>query len=45
MPIKLATFTRMCNLTKESDQMRVVISANNEAKAQLAKLFFEVKIN
>ena len=25
--------------------MRVQISANNEAKAQLAKLYFEVKIN
>ena len=34
-----------CYLIKEIEQMRVGISANNEAKAQLAKLYFEVKIN
>ena len=34
----------MCYLIKETNQMRVGISANNEDKAQLAKLYFEVKI-
>ena len=35
----------MCYLIKEIDHMRVGISANNETKAQLAKLYFEVQIN
>ena len=43
--IKLTRFTTMCYLIKETDQMRVGISANNETKAQLAKLYFEVQIN
>ena len=43
--IKLTRFTTMYYLIKEIDQMRVGISANNEANAQLAKLNFEVQIN
>ena len=35
----------MCFLIKETDQMRAGISANNEAKAQLVKLYFEVKLH
>ena len=33
-----------CYLIKEIEQMRVGISANDKAKAQLAKLYFEAKI-
>ena len=45
MHIKLARITALCYLIKEKDQMKVGISANNEAKVQLAKYYFEVKIN
>ena len=41
----LGVLQMQCYLIKEIEQMRVGISANNEAKAQLAKLYFEVKIN
>ena len=36
MHIKLARITALCYLIKEKDQMKVGISANNEAKVQLA---------
>ena len=43
--IKLTRCTTMCFLIKETDYVRVGISANNETKPQLAKLYFEVQIN
>jgi hypothetical protein len=45
MHIKLARITTLSYLIKEADQMKVGISANNEAKVQIAKYYFEVKIN
>ena len=45
MNIELARCTTMCDLIKEIHQMRVRKSANDEAKVQLAKLYFQVKIN
>ena len=45
MHIKLASITALCYLIKKTDQMKVGISANNEAKVHLAKYYFEVKIN
>ena len=45
MHIKLARITALCYLIKETDQMKVGISANNGAKVQLARYYFEVKIN
>jgi hypothetical protein len=41
MHIKLARISALCYLIKETDQMKVGISANNEAKVQLAKHYFE----
>ena len=43
--IKLTRCTTMFYLIKETYQVRVGISANNETKEKLAKLYFEVQIN
>ena len=44
MHIKLARIFALCYLIEETDHMKVGISGNNEAKVQLAKHYFEVKI-
>jgi hypothetical protein len=41
MHIKLARISALSYLIKEKDQMKVGISANNEAKVHLAKHYFE----